>query len=466
MTPIWHRPEWLAPYADVLERAIGGNLRVCFAAPPQHGKTELTMRAFLYWARFWPGLSHAYVTYSQQQARAVSVQFRELAREYGFIVGGTLDLIVLDGATRIRFTSPDGGLTGYAITGVCVLDDLIKNHKEANSPLVRENAKRFYESVARSRRHEGTSFLVMATRWHLDDPSGHLIKNEGFQYINLKAISEPANDKDLGPDGRLISDPLHRLPGEALWPSAKPVAFFAEERRNTANWYAQYQGEPRSPEARIFHEPMRYQRTNPLDASSPYALPSEGRWAFGIDLAATDKTSADWSVIIEGFVTIEMVDGLDKQGKPAKVPFRRFYIVDIERAQCEATGFLLTLKRFYRRRVAQMRWYAYGMEKAVGQFIKQHIPKLEIISLGVDKRVRATPVSLAWNEGRVLLPPSDENEPAWLQTFIDEVLDFTGQPGRTDDQVDALAAWHDLLAVGKTGSPRGVITGFAATCVF
>jgi predicted phage terminase large subunit-like protein len=432
-----HEPfEYFAPYADECERAIGGNLRCWIAAPPQHGKTEFTLRALLWWARFFPGKRHAYVTYNQLQARIVSESFQRLAEEAGFDVTGTLELVILDDTTRIKFTSIEGSLTGYPIDGVCVIDDPIKGQAEAISPKFRQSFIAWWKSTARARRHPGTSFIGMGTRWHVDDPGGFLIKKEGFRYINLKAIAEPRDVDDLDEDGRVISDPLHRLPGEAL-SSWKTPDFFAEERSDIYWWSAMYQGEPVPMGSTVFAEPGSHDAEgNPRGPTYYRELPKDGyTGAFGLDLAYSSKTHADWSICIEGIA---------HGGK--------LYIVDVIRKQVEAPAFALTLKAKASARPGwPMRWYASGTEKGAADFIRRALrsslnrdPMKVLPPLG-DKRVRATSAAAKWNAGDVLLPDPDAISAPWLPTFLASVTSFTGVSDEHDDDVDALAALHDQL---------------------
>lgn len=430
--------EYFRPYGERLELAIGADFQIYFHAPPQHGKTEFTLRAFLYWARFFPGYKHAYVTYNEKQAQTVAKDFQRLAREAGFAVGGTLDIVVLDGTTRVKFTSIQGTLTGYALSGACVMDDLVKDADEALSPTVREQFKRWWRSTARTRRHPGTSFIGMGTRWHPDDPGGYLIKHEGFQYIKLQCIARPANSNDIDDEGRVISDPLHRLPGESLakW---KPPEFFAREQTDRHTWEAMYQGEPVAQGAAVFAEPGTIDEVGTVRGATFYReLPKDGyRGAFGIDLAYTAKTSADWSICIEGIAIGE-----------------KLYVVDVVRKQVEATSFALALKAKTSARPGwPMRWYAAGTEKGSAQFIRQALRSggvagpdpLKVFPPIGDKFTRALGVSARWNAGNVLLPDPQHIKAPWLPDFLAIVLGFTGKNDDHDDDVDALAALHDQL---------------------
>jgi predicted phage terminase large subunit-like protein len=437
--PTFDRFDYFQPYAEVLETAIGGALRYWFAAPPQHGKSEFTLRAFLYWARFSPGYSHAYVTYNQVRAREIALLFQTLAVEAGFVVKGTLGTVELEGDTTIKFTSIQGSLTGSPITGVCIIDDPVKDAEEARSPKIRRRFENWWLSVARSRRHKGTSFIGMGTRWNVDDPGGYLCAKQKFQYVNLKAIATPKSLADVDAEGRVVSDPLHRFPGESLW-SQKPPEYFEEERTSIYWWSAMFQGEPVPMGANVFAEPgtvgtddtgkeivrgARFYRSIP----EKYDV-----GAFGLDLAYTCKTAADWSICIEGVRV-----GQD------------LYVVDVVRKQVEATNFALTLKAKSSKRPGwKMRWYASGTEKGSAQFIRQLLRKngadpFRVMTAKHDKFVRSIGVAARWNSGHVLLPDPEVYDTPWLSEVLEIITRFTGVDDEHDDDVDALAALHDQL---------------------
>lgn len=470
VSPELERPDHLGPYAAILEVAVpwtkrkgspqndnAGGQCIVVAAPPQHGKTELTLRAFLWWAEHFPGKRHAYVTYNADRSEEVAQTFRMLAEQAGFEPTGNLKKIRLKGGTSIKFTSIGGSLTGSPIDGVCVIDDPIKGPAEARSPAVRKRCVDWFDSVAWTRRHPGTSFIVMATRWHPEDLSGVLIKR-GWRYINLKAIAEgPVND-----NGVVTTDPLGRRSGESLWPSRKPPEFFAVDRKNVYWWASLFQGEPRPASGTVFRAPPRFYTKLPIAGY---------RGAFGLDLAYTAKTSADWSICIEGV----WYDG--------DVNFPRgLYIVDVLRKQVDAPSFALALKTKKSSRPGwKMRWYASGTEKGSAQFLTgAGIPVRVKPPIG-DKFTRATagknPVCAAWNGienpegsgnfegGLIFLPDPEANisipgterhvNTRWLPDLIDVVSNFTGIDDENDDDVDALAALWDEIQSGDVG---GIVT--------
>jgi predicted phage terminase large subunit-like protein len=450
ISPYLQRPTYLAPYLEALENAVaprdgsqvtsttaGGGLRLVFAAPPQHGKTVCTLHAFLWWDRYFPGRRHSYITFNETRAQEVAKEFIRLATAAGFEPTGTLQKVELKGGSSIKFTSVNGDLTGSPIDGCCIIDDPIRNANDARSPTVRKNAIDWFMSTAFSRRHPGTSYVAMATRWHVEDLSGYLIKHVGYRYINLKAIAEPQDTNDLDPEGRVASDPLKRFPGESLWPAHKPPSFFDEERRNIYWWAAMYQGEPRPAGGAVFSAEPNFYRE----------LPKEGfRGGFGLDLAFTAKTSADWSICVEGVMVPRDFETTDDNGKPKTIRLNVLYVVDVQRKQVDAPSFALTLKVKQNQRPGyKKRWYAAGTEKGSVDFFARQGIKINVMPPIGDKLLRAQRVAAAWNDNRVLLPHPEDHECEWLAEFLDVVQNFTGKNDIHDDDVDALAALWDEL---------------------
>jgi predicted phage terminase large subunit-like protein len=414
----YESPRHLKPYVDVLERAVGGNLRTGLAAPPQHCKTTTAEHAFVQWLQKYPHLRFAYATYNQTRADEVSNHARYIAEAAG--------LELAKGTTKRQWWTPQGGglkwtsiggsLTGYAVDGVLVVDDPCSGRKDAESAVKRQAFKDWWTSTGEPRLHPGASALIMATRYHPDDPTGFLLKDYGFQYINLKAIAE--NDCPEGDN---------RQPGEALWPDKRPLATLEARRvTNPWNFAGMYQGEPRPRGGKVFNEPARY---------DPESLPARGyRVAYGVDLAYSSKTSADWSVCVE----LWEHDGY-------------VYVVGLDRHQVDAPSFTLTLKAKQANRRAGFFWYAAGVEKGAGSFIQaKGIPLNVMDPEGRDKYTRAIACAEAWNAGKVLVPDTDDD---WVHTFVDEVCNFTGIKDANDDQVDALVAGFDGLPQTQVLTP-------------
>lgn len=413
-TPRWDAPFHLKPYIDVLETAPGAGLRLVFAAPPQHGKTETTLHAIALWLKRWPHFRYAYATYSHERSLRVGRRARALAERAGVALDvANMGLWQTPQDGQVLWTSVGGGMTGEPVDGVLLIDDPLKDRQQAESANIRELHKDWFHGVVEPRCHPGASIIVMATRWHNDDLSGYLVKHQGYRYINLKAIAE--EDRPAG-DNRQV--------GEALWPQKRPLSFLQERQRaNVWNFASLFQGSPRPRGGAIFREPTYYSQ-----------LPTRGfKVLYGCDFAYTESTHADWSVCVELWVVPPLRDG----DKPV------VYVVNVDRKQVDAPAFALTLKARQSARAGKMFWIASGTEKGVGSFMRRAgIPLVIRDTKGRDKLTRSMATAELWNLGCIQVPIDTLHNP-WVEPFVDEVTNFSGVKDPADDQVDALVAGAD-----------------------
>jgi hypothetical protein len=422
LSPHLHRPDHFALYTAKIEQAVGGGLRLVFAAPPQHGKTECTLHGLVWLILRHPGKRHAYITYSQTRARSVSRKVRRLLAAAGVEVSGTRDMFQLPHGGQLLFTSVDGGITGEPVDGVAIVDDPFKSRKEADSPTRRGVVLDTYREAIETRVHPGASILCLATRWHPKDLSGVLVDEDRWEYICLPAIAENDND----PNGRTN--------GEALFPKMWPVAELEKKRAKVGEftWAALYQGRPRPRGGKVFHDAHFFRK-----------LPERYTGAYGVDLAYSAKSSADYSVCLTM---------LREPTPDATRP--NFYITNVVLHKVEAPEFALTLKAKHVQKPSwKMLWRASGTEKGAASFIKRMGIPLKVEQPIGDKLISATEVSIAWNDGRVLLPDVDvfqgkegfENLSDWLWLFVDIVTNFVGSNKEVDDPVDALGNAYAAL---------------------
>jgi hypothetical protein len=433
LNPELVRPDWLKPISDLFARAAKGEpVRACVAAPPQHGKTELFKAGICQAIEINPKRRNLYVSYSATRAEYISNQIRRQLSNRGVVTEGTRGHWETKEGGGLHACGVDGGVTGFPIDGIIALDDLLKNAKEARSSTIRDGKVEDLRQSVLTRAHPGVAAMNVATRWHPRDPSGVLIA-EGWESVNLTAIAEEC-------------DVLGRQVGEALAPEIRPIDFLLQQKRDLTDgpFAAMYQGRPRPRGGTVFHEPNFYTE-----------LPREGyAVGFGIDLAYTAKSNADWSICLEMW----RVGAFDD-------PQAKFYVVGVDRAQVEAPSFALTLKaRSVRRPGARMLWRASGTEKGSATFLKaQGIPIVWVPPPG-DKFVSATAVGAAWNDGRVLVPDPEEfpEVKRWLPAFLQSIDDFTGVGDEQDDDVDALGNAHKLLT-SKKGTQESEDSGSAGT---
>ena len=294
--------------AEALEDVVFKRLtKLMIFAPPQHGKSEQVSRRFIpFWFGHRPNDPAIMASYEATLAVDNSKQARGIlnSQEYDILFPD----IEIDQTSRagdlwrlgshcgsVRAAGIGGGLTGHpALVGL--IDDPVKNRKDAASIALRKTAQEWWTSSYRTRVWaEGAHVLIM-TRWHYDDLAGWLLRTQGgYDYqtgagdgewavLRLPAIAEyqterDENNKYLGlPEG--LADPLGREPGEALCPIRYDVKALASIRKDIGprDWASLYQGVPRVEEGKLF----RVEKINIIPVA-PAQLRTVRYW----DLAAT-----------------------------------------------------------------------------------------------------------------------------------------------------------------------------------
>lgn len=128
-----------------------------------------------------------------------------------------------------------GGLLGFRLD-LALLDDVHKNLQEVTSPAEQVSMHDWFEHVFMTRLEPNATVVILHHRWHVKDITGWLTTNpttkDAWEVIRLPELAE-------------ANDPLHRLPGEPLWPERWPLSSTAETRRGRA-WISMYQQRPES----------------------------------------------------------------------------------------------------------------------------------------------------------------------------------------------------------------------------
>lgn len=221
------------------------NSRTAINVPFQHGKSVISSTYFPAWVLLlWPETRVGLGSYEETFACNFGGKVRDIVNNYGPAFG-----------VRIRADSSAKGewvINGYGGGMVCkgrggalvgrpvdllILDDMIKNAEEAQSPTILESLWDWYCTVAYSRLGPRAPVIGVGTRWGPKDLFGRWIAEakvggDKFEFIVFKAIAEPG-------------DILGRKPGEALWPDRVPLARLESIRKNRPRWFkACWQSEP------------------------------------------------------------------------------------------------------------------------------------------------------------------------------------------------------------------------------
>lgn len=213
---------------------------VAVSTPPQEGKTTWIVHYMAWMLIRNPWLKLVYATYSQSRANSVSRQVRALVKAWTPLANGstTVERWETREGGGLLAAGRGSGMTGFR-SDMTVIDDPIKDMKEAQSQTVRETTVKWFSSVVLTRMAALSQIIIIATRWHKDDLIAHVQKPEvlGAKYVNIPAQAVQGPDKDIL--GRNVGDWLPSIQNrsEASWRLIKSAV-------GTYVWQALYQGDP------------------------------------------------------------------------------------------------------------------------------------------------------------------------------------------------------------------------------
>lgn len=231
--------------------------RSLISVPPRHGKSTIIseyLPAFVFGLASLENKQENIITasYSAPLATSFGKKVRRImsSEKYKKLFPGVKILgdsnagshIEVEGGGEYKAVGRGGSITGFSST-LTIIDDIIKDSKEANSERIRTSLREWFDSTMYSRTLPGGKIIVVSTRWHQDDLQGYLMTNGQWDHINIPAICEEGED-DLG-----------RKRGEALWPNWYSIDYLNDIRtRNPYQFSALYQGNPVAIEGNLLEE--------------------------------------------------------------------------------------------------------------------------------------------------------------------------------------------------------------------
>jgi len=344
-----------------------------------------------------------------------------------------------------------GPLTGKG-ADVLIIDDILKDSEEADSPTIREAAMDWYSSTAYTRLYPGAGVIIVMTRWHVEDLAGMLLQEpedktlaelrDEWDVLKLPAVAEEDEYVDWGAAvlarGGAPAESFEKVrsPGDALHPERYDERALQRIKATLQprHWQALYQQEP-LPDGGAFFEVERIRYTAPPSTESL-------RIVIAADTAAATDQAADDSCI--------MAVGMDAG--------RNMWVLDAFAARVNVFAFVETLLDFYVRFPSAV---TVGIES--GPLREAIMPVLEqrMLERGVflpladkqemrplaAKEIRARPLQGILQTDRLWLP--DPNI-AWVRKLVGQMKTFP--QSSHDDMVDALA-WAVRLLLAR-GTPQ------------
>jgi len=297
-----------------------------------------------------------------------------------------------------------------------IIDDPVKERKEAESQTVREGIWDWYTSVFYTRRAPGAQILLITTRWHKEDLAGKLLTQyeEGagvkWTVLNLPALCI-SNDDILG-----------RRIGEPLWPERFSKAEMEQIRKviGAYDWASLYEGSP----VPSGGEKIKREWFDVIDKP-----PEDLTWYRYWDLAVTAKSTANR--------TASICMAKDEDG--------HYFLKDLIHGQWswpQVRKIILTSCHIDGAGVSV------GIEKGgqQGGFIDDVLADPQFADYDIkaypadtDKLTRALPWIARAEARKIHLVRG-----RWINDFLDVCGDFTGLGDARDDEIDAVSGAYRM----------------------
>lgn len=400
--------------------------QVIFCMPPRHGKTQLGTKSLSAWiSGNFPQWDIAVASYSDTMAedmgsdtRAIlaTTQHKQVFPEYRLRRGAnSKSNIQTEKGGRMVFVGRGGALTGRGMN-VGIADDLFKDHEEARSQAIRDQAWNWFTKVFMTRRMGRKIVILTMTRWHSDDVIGRITDKENPHYNAIEAkkwkiIRLPALAEE--------DDPLGREPGEALWEEDYGKEFLlSQQRLDPLGFAALYQQSPTAADGILF-------RRETIQYYEPADLPEDLRYYCASDHAVGTNQRNDPSCLLKV--------GVDAQDN--------IYLIDAVWKKMPSDVAVEAMLQMGGGKKRPLMWWAERghISKSIGPFLRKRMLETQIyiniveVTPSSDKEQRAQSIAARVAMGKVYFPKNA----FWTEKAVNELLAFPN--GTHDDFVDALA---------------------------
>lgn len=304
---------------DTLDKWINGDLKkVAIFMPPQHGKS--TMSSITTPAKIlgqFPKAKVAVASYSDTLASKFNRKCQDIidSEQYKKVYPGiVLPAKGIETTNELRnnkyfeivkhkgffkAVSIKGQLTGDPID-FGIIDDPIKDRKQANSETYRNDLWDWYNDVFKTRLHNDSRQLMLFTRWHMDDLAGRLFNPKNKHYDPDEAAEwtiicfQALKEAKTPIDGALEYDDPRAI-GDALWPEKHSKEKHQKTKKTSPVTFASLNQQRPSPAEGGKIKKKWFNIIQP--AELPFN-PDRIRKDFWIDGAFTKKSENDESAIM------------------------------------------------------------------------------------------------------------------------------------------------------------------------
>ncbi len=411
----------------------------------------------------WPETRIALASYHDGYAASWGAKVRDIVRKYGPDLGIHIRTDtdakgewVVDGYGGGMVCKGRGGALVGRPADLLILDDLIKDAEEAQSPTILEGIWDWYQTVAYSRLGPTAPVIGIGTRWGPDDIFGKWIKEakaggEEFTFINFPAIAEEG-------------DVLGRLPGEALCPERVPLKRLLVTQKNRPRWFkACWQGRPVETEGLHFQP-----RDWPIytDMGDAWRIKTGLQWRsyrkvdctilHAVDWAQAGKKTSNRTAIVTAAITNDgKVLILDVLNKHLRYEDNAPALADVCEEYCEYGDVdqhdnIINVQPMVQIVASDDDMLSDGVATDCRRY--RAIPEIKRLPIrGKAKIIRAQAAIIRSQAGLFFMP--DIEEP-WFEEYADQLSAFNGEDGAEDDMADATGILGRLADEFKPGEDR------------
>lgn len=427
--------------AALQEVEAGRILRLAISVFPQSGKSELASRRFPSW----------YIGRNPEKNLMFGTYSQDFAEKFGFQVRGIIDkpnyrqvfpkVSLAEGSkSRAQMTVNEyggsllflgrGGMGSGNPASLFVIDDPIKDAKEAQSMTIRDDVWDWYTHVVEARCNVFSAQIIIQTRWSEDDLIGRLTDKNNPHYHPLvaaqwKVINIPAviTDDEL-------ATIMGKNVGDALWPERFPLETLAvKQALDPVAYSALYMGRPTPPEGVFFKEKEIF-TYDPDQAPKNFRPYMTGDMALGTSKQNDHTCVGKW-----------MLDEHDNLYLSPDLFWDR------KKADASVEKILDMMSDF---KPMDTWWEKGQIDKAVGPFFMKSAIERKVynsitaLPVAGDKGFRASAIRGRMRVGKVFFP----RFAPWWPKAKDQLLKFTGSG---DDMEDDFVDMCSLIgqALGK-----------------
>ena len=434
---------------EFIERPGRGAYEILLISePPQHGKSQSVTETLPSWyIGKHPEHNIILVSYNDETVEPFMRKNIEKIDAYCEPIFG-IKIGDVRRANEIVLTNKRGGIISRGIqsgitsrpANLIIVDDPIKNREQAESELERAKIWAEWCDTISSRMAAHSKIIVIQTRWHEDDLTGRILKNEKPSKITRINLPCEAEERDL----------LGRKPGEPLCPEfgkdaewlddVKYKYFNAIDMRlgegGAMSWYALYQGRPTAAEGNLIKRHWWRYWKRPGDQVAPVrAKDEDGKYVEiqAEDLPAWhDEEVQSWDCAFKDTVGCDRVSGGLWMRNAARV-----FALDNDTGLKDIIATMQAITDMSKKWPKALSKYVEGKANgsAVIQLMRRKLFGMIEVEPEGGKIDRVQAILGAIKAGNVYLPHPSYYP--WVAPFIDECAAFPSR--EKDDQVDQMS---------------------------